>query len=118
MSIPHRYRVKEVKVIDGDTVDLTLDLGFYAYTQQRFRLDGLNTPEMNSKDPSERVKAAEVKNFVIRVVGAATCIEVTSTRTEKYGRWLAELWLDGVSLNNLLLGKGLAIPYSGGSRSN
>lgn len=55
-------------VVDGDTVDALIDLGFGIYTKQRLRLSGINTSELNSEDALEREKATKAKNYLISEV--------------------------------------------------
>ena len=62
---PFVYRLKAlVKVVDGDTLDLDLDLGFSLVLRQRVRLCGLDTPEIRSKDPAEKARGQESQAFV------------------------------------------------------
>lgn len=97
-------------VVDGDTVDALIDLGFGIYTKQRFRLSGINTSELNSKDTSEREKATKAKDYLIsEVLGKEVIIH--SKSKDKYGRYLADIYVNDLNINDLLLNKGLAEVY-------
>lgn len=116
----YQYRARVLKVVDGDTVDLEVDLGFYTLTRLRFRLEGLDAPETNSSDPVERSLAVKAKNRLIQLLPIASTCVLASTKTEKYGRWLATIWpgpsVSPTSINEFLLQEGLAKPYTGGPR--
>lgn len=85
------YKAKLSRVVDGDSVNLWVDLGFTVWVEQKFRLIGVNTPELNSSDPEERLRAFEAKNYVIEELSRADEILVESHKTEKYGRYLADI---------------------------
>ncbi len=106
------YRAAVTKVVDGDTFDATVDLGFYVFTCVRFRLYGLDTMEINDRDPGKRVLAMKAKLFMVDQVLNKQVI-LQTYKTDKYGRWLAEVFLPGVteSVNSRLLAEGLAVPY-------
>jgi micrococcal nuclease len=108
------YNAKIINVVDGDTIDLDIDLGFYSHTMQRIRLSGLDTKELNSKDEAERELAKTAKAFVEQFNGREATIK--SFKQDKYGRFLGEVFVDGVSINAELLNKNLAIVYHGEKR--
>ncbi len=80
------------RAVDGDTVDVLVDLGYKILTHQRLRLGRVDTPELNSKDPKERDKAKEAKKFVAAALAQAKEIVVRTEKTGKYGRYIAEIW--------------------------
>lgn len=97
-------------VVDGDTVDALVDLGFRMYTRQRLRLAGLDTPERG------QVGFQEAKQFLTdKVLNRSVVIK--TTKPSKYGHYLAELYLDSVNINSLLLENGYAKPYDGGTKT-
>ncbi len=107
----YQYKAKIINVVDGDTVDAEVDLGFTVWVKVRFRLYGIDTPEVNSKNPLERQKAQEAKQFVEERLLNQTRI-IQTYKTDKYGRWLAEIFIDGdLSINEALLNEGLASDY-------
>jgi len=84
------YRVRVVKVVDGDTVDLETDLGFRIGFLQRYRLYGVDTPEMNDPNPAMRELAVKAKEFVQASVGGKEVVlNSHMDREDQYGRWLA-----------------------------
>jgi micrococcal nuclease len=110
---PYVYRLKAVaKVVDGDTVDLDLDLGFSITLRQRVRLYGIDAPELRSKDPNEKAKGQESQAFVVQWFQQPGPVLVRTTKEEKYGRMLADCYREGApSLCTELLQRGLAAPY-------
>jgi micrococcal nuclease len=111
------YRVSNVlKVVDGDTVDLSLDLGFYVTVVQRIRFDGLDTPEIHSKDPEERKLAQEAKNFIVKWFQENKELTIKTKKDDKYGRMLGEIFYKDISLNKILLQMGYAWEYDGGEK--
>lgn len=87
------YRVLKVeRVIDGDTVDVVLDLGFNVSLKQRFRILGINTPELKDKDPFERARAIEAKKFAEDWFGSEGELRVESYKDDKYGRMLGDFY--------------------------
>jgi micrococcal nuclease len=104
------YNAEVVKVVDGDTIDVNVDLGFTVWVRVRLRLIGIDTMELNDKDPVKRENAKLAKAFVEdRLVNQKVIIQ--SFKTDKYGRWLAEVFVNGSSINKQLLAENLAIPY-------
>jgi micrococcal nuclease len=100
------------KVVDGDTVDLDLDLGFSITLRQRVRLYGIDAPELRSKDPIEKAKGQESQAFVVQWFQQPGPVLVRTTKEEKYGRMLADCYREGApSLCTELLQRGLAAPY-------
>ena len=110
----YKYKAKVVKIVDGDTIDVVIDLGFKISTHQRIRLEGINTPETyNVKRNSEEYKKGmAAKNFVIQRIGANNndVIIATNRDTGKYGRYIGAIWLadNTKSLNDELVEKGFA----------
>ena len=113
-----RYKARVVKVVDGDTVDVDIDLGFGITKRERVRLAGVNAPELHSKDAAEKSAAAASRQFAVDWVTARGDVFLrTEKEHEKYGRYLA--WVeadDGSSLNDELVASGHGVPYRGGTR--
>jgi micrococcal nuclease len=112
----YEYKVKEVlRIIDGDTIDVLIDLGFKIYVTQRVRLVGIDAPETRTKDLEEKKKGLASKEFVQRFLENAKQnnkeITIRTTIDDKYGRILGEISVDGVYINKLLLEKHLAFLY-------
>jgi len=110
----YQYRATCLGVVDGDTADFEIDLGLEITHRIRVRLYGINTPELRSPDPDERVKAQTAKTFLANaIVGRPLVVQTVKDRTEKFGRYLATIFVEGVdeSVNSQLLDAGLAVPY-------
>ena len=118
----YEYRVKKVnKIVDGDTIDVDIDLGFAVSFTQRVRLAGIDTPESRTTDLKEKALGLEVKEKLKKEIAAAKDIVIKTEKpdsSEKYGRILGWLFLDGsdVSLNQKLINEGYAWTYGGGTK--
>jgi micrococcal nuclease len=115
----YEYRIKKVlKVVDGDTIDVDIDLGFNISYTQRVRLAGIDTPESRTKDAREKALGLEVKDKLKKAIDAAKTVVVKTElpdSSEKYGRILGWVYLDGdtISLNEQLIEQGYAWGYMG-----
>jgi micrococcal nuclease len=112
------YTIKEVvKVIDGDTVDVFIDLGFNVFHVERLRLNRVDAPETLTKDKNEKKYGMEAKSFVSNWLKEQKQIKIQTFKDDKYGRILAEFIGDGdICLNDLLLNEGYAWPYDGNAK--
>ena len=111
----YEYEAVVMRVIDGDTVDLKVDLGFRTFKEDRFRLMGINAPDNENPDGK---KAATLHLLSLIPLGSNVFIITDKNRTEKYGRWLATIWTPGIlaSVNRLMINDGHAQLYVGGPR--
>lgn len=113
------YYVKEVtSVVDGDTIDVVIDLGFSILFQSRVRLAGIDTPESRTTDKAEKVLGLEAKEYLKKRIHDAKTYIIRTEKidsSEKYGRILGWLYLDGSSesVNNEMIQKGYAWGYLG-----
>ncbi len=111
----YHYKAKVEKVVDGDTIDVIIDLGFKITTFQRIRFARINTPETFNvkKDSEEYKKGMAAKQYIEQRLAANNneCELATEKTTEKYGRYLGTVKLadSEVNLNDELVAKGLAI---------
>lgn len=117
----YEYIVRKVlKVVDGDTIDIEIDLGFNMFTIQRVRLIGIDTPEINTKNLLEKEHGHRAKEFVENFFRESERegyqIIVKTTLDDKYGRMLARIICNNQCLNDLLLTNDLAFPYDGGRK--
>ena len=121
------YRVKEIlRVIDGDTIDFLIDLGFDLTIKQRVRIAGIDTPEKRTRDLEEKklgIEATEwleeqIADALINGCGLTVRTELDKGATGKYGRLLGWIYVGnaGVSLNELMIAEGYAWPYDGGTK--
>ena len=105
------YQVRIDRIVDGDTFDGTVDLGFHTYSKQRFRLLGYSAPELG-KD--ERQIGLIAKQKLEEMLPLGTYWPIKSVKTEKFGRWLAEISLkDGQDLSAYLIEMGYGFPWNG-----
>lgn len=115
----YEYQVKKVlKVVDGDTIDVDIDLGFSISYTQRVRLAGIDTPESRTRDKKEKALGLESKDKLKKAIDAATKIVIKTEKpdsSEKYGRILGWVFLDDnkVSINQTLIDEGYAWGYMG-----
>lgn len=107
----YTYNAKVVRVVDGDTVVLDIDLGFTIHWKSSCRLYGINTPELNSRDKDEKLKALEAKNFLIQELPVGSDVVINSKKLDKYGRPLVEIMNNNININQELLVLGLAQEY-------
>ena len=112
---PYVYRLLRVaRVVDGDTIDLDLDLGFSITLRQRVRLIGIDAPETRTRDAAEKARGLEAQRFVAEWFQRPGQVLVRTTKEEKYGRMLADCFREGEpSLCAELLERGLAMAYRG-----
>jgi micrococcal nuclease len=118
----YEYRVKKVlKIVDGDTIDVDIDLGFDISFTSRVRLAGIDTPESRTKDKDEKVLGLEVKERLKHLISTANTVVIRTEKmnsSEKYGRILGWLFLDGAekSVNEALIADGYAWGYMGDTK--
>jgi micrococcal nuclease len=118
----YEYRVKKVlKVVDGDTIDVDIDLGFSVSFTQRVRLAGIDTPESRTKDLKEKALGLEVKEHLNKQLKDALTVTIKTEKpdsSEKYGRILGWLYIndDEKSLNEQMIEQGYAWTYDGGTK--
>jgi micrococcal nuclease len=116
------YYVKSVtKVVDGDTIDVVIDLGFDISFTSRVRLAGIDTPESRTKDLAEKALGLESKKYLADRIKAAKNVVIRTEKinsSEKFGRILGWLYLDGESnsINHEMIEKGYAWGYLGDTK--
>lgn len=119
---PYIYRIKSVgRVVDGDTIDADIDLGFDISLTKRIRLAGVDTPESRTKDLKEKELGLDAKNWLKHRLEDAEDIIIRTElpdSTEKYGRIIGHLYINGeeASLNNQMITEGYALAYDGGTK--
>jgi micrococcal nuclease len=117
---PYIYRVKQVlRVVDGDTIDADIDLGFDISLTKRVRLSGVDTPESRTTDLKEKALGLEVKEWLKKKLDGKKNILIKTElpdSTEKYGRILGRLYVDDVCLNDRMIDEGYAWTYDGGTK--
>ena len=115
----YEYRVKKITgVVDGDTIDVDIDLGFSISYSQRVRLAGIDTPESRTSDKFEKTLGLESKEYLKTKLKDAKDIIIKTQKpdsSEKYGRILGWLYVDGaaISVNEQMIQDGYAWGYMG-----
>ena len=115
----YEYFVKEVKnIVDGDTIDVVIDLGFDVLFASRVRLAGIDTPESRTTDKAEKALGLEAKEYLKKHIKDAKSVVIRTEKmdsSEKYGRILGWVYVNGESesLNNKMINDGYAWGYLG-----
>ena len=116
------YYVKKVtNVVDGDTIDVDIDLGFSISFSSRVRLAGIDTPESRTSDKAEKILGLESKEYLKSKIKDAKSVVIKTEKmdsSEKYGRILGWVYLDGseVSINEQMISEGYAWGYLGDTK--
>jgi micrococcal nuclease len=118
----YEYYVRKVEnVVDGDTIDVLIDLGFDILFQSRVRLAGIDTPESRTKDLAEKSLGLESKEYLKKHLKDAKSVVIKTEKmdsSEKYGRILGWVYINGdtVSLNDMMINDGYAWGYMGDTK--
>ena len=113
------YRGKLERVVDGDTIDALIDVGFDIWIKKRIRYSGIDTWESRTRDLEEKKKGLEAKAYTLEMLSRNDGkFTVKSHGVGKYGRLLGEIFIEGEdkSLNQLLIDNGHAYEYDGGKK--
>ena len=118
----YKYFVKEVKnVVDGDTIDVIIDLGFDILFSSRVRLAGIDTPESRTTNKVEKALGLESKEYLKKHLKDAKSVVIKTEKmnsTEKFGRILGWIYVNGdkESLNDKMINDGYAWGYLGDTK--
>ena len=121
----YTYKISPLKVVDGDTIDAEIDLGFDIKVKKRVRFMGINAPESRTRDLEEKARGLAAKDRVKQLLDGCNNIQLNSHGIGKFGRCLGEIMLDTIdgkecltlkSLNELLINEKHAVEYHGGKR--
>ena len=116
----YTYFVKSVdRVDDGDTIDISIDLGFDLTKKERVRLAGIDTPEKRTKDQKEKEMGYQATEFLEMHLMEAKKLTVKTEKEGKFGRmlgWLYKSETDTTSINQIMIDKGYAWAYDGGTK--
>ena len=104
----YQYKATVVRVVDGDTVVLVVDLGFSVSVQEKFRLAHINTPEKVDKEGW-----AKATGRISELLPKGGACVIRSLGQDKYGRWLGEIYVGDLYVNGTMLAEGLAVAYEG-----
>ena len=118
----YTYRVKKInRIVDGDTIDVTIDLGFNIHIDQRVRVAGIDSPEKRTRNKEEKSLGIDATNWMIKHLESSSDL-IIKTAVEgsmgKYGRVLGWLFVgtSEVSLNEKMIAEGFAWKYYGGKK--
>ena len=121
----YEYNIRVDRVVDGDTVDCWIDLGYNLQIHKRIRFAGVNAPETRTRDKEEKKLGLIAKEWLInkidpKAVGSSKEIMLKSYEYGKYGRVIGELFIVSgnrkQSINKMMLAEGLVTEYDGGAR--
>ena len=115
----YEYNVKVLRVIDGDTIDVDMDLGFSTVLKKkRIRLYGIDTPESRTSDKEEKIRGIISKNYLLTKCPIGKYIRLKSHGVGKFGRILGELfeYNETSSINDEMCNEAYAVPYHGQSK--
>jgi len=115
--VPIIERAKVVKIYDGDTFTIACRLNFKTYETKEYyrfsvRIRGIDTPEIKTKNPKEKVYAFHAKNALSSKI-ENRIVELKNIDYEKYGRILADVYIDGVDVGKSMIQENYAVPYDG-----
>ena len=115
------YKIKVTRVVDGDTIDAEIDLGFNLKLNKRIRLYGINTPETRTRDKEEKKRGIAAKERLQQIVDEQQNILFLKSMDQgKFGRCIGVLFeqdFDDQSINEVLVEEGHAVEYFGGKRN-
>ena len=110
------YNCTLIRVIDGDTIDVNIDLGFNIWHKGRIRMAGIDTPESRTRNKAEKVLGLSAKNRLKELLKKKK-LSINCTKEKgKFGRILADVLADDINVNKQLIEEGHARPYQGGAK--
>ena len=114
------YRINKVtKVVDGDTIDVIMDMGFDIMYKSRVRLFGIDTPESRTRNLDEKKRGLLAKKYLQEALKAGSKLSIKTYKdneTGKCGRILGDVFIDGKSINAQMVKDFMAVPYTGQSK--
>ena len=114
------YRINKVtKVVDGDTIDVIIDMGFDIMYKSRVRLFGIDTPESRTRNLDEKKRGLLAKKYLQEALKAGNKLSIKTYKdneTGKFGRILGDVFIDGKSINAQMVKDFMAVPYTGQSK--
>ena len=114
------YRINKVtKVVDGDTIDVIMDMGFDIMYKSRVRLFGIDTPESRTRNLDEKKRGFLAKKYLQEALKAGNKLSIKTYKdneTGKFGRILGDVFIDGKSINAQMVKDFMAVPYTGQSK--
>ena len=117
----YEYNCKVTRVVDGDTIDVILDLGFSILHKCRVRLYGIDTPESRTRDKDEKLRGKLASKYLSDAIHNGTKVVLRSKLKDskgKYGRVLGEIIVDDININVSMIENYLAVEYHGQSKND
>ena len=117
----YEYNCTVERVVDGDTIDVVLDLGFDILYKSRVRLYGIDTPESRTRDKDEKARGKMAGSFLEEAIedGEKVIIQTKLKDSRgKFGRILGDVVVDGININQLMVKCHLAVAYHGQSKND
>ena len=111
----YHYSFEVTRVYDGDTIHGIADMGFNTFKKISVRLEGINTPEIRTKDLDEKARGYAARDFLREIIKEADAVYIKTTEKGKYGRWVGLVYIDhpelgdGYEINALMVSSGHAI---------
>ena len=114
----YEYKCKVIRVVDGDTIDVVIDLGFSILHKCRVRLLGIDTPESRTRDLDEKARGKLAKDFLSFCLASSDehIIKTSVDSKGKFGRVLGTIYCDESNINQLMIDKHHAVEYRGQSK--
>ena len=117
----YEYACKVERVVDGDTIDVDLDLGFDIIYKCRVRLYGIDTPESRTRDKDEKARGKLAAKFLQDAISNGNHVILQTQLKDskgKFGRVLASVIVDGIDINQQMIEKYMAVKYTGQSKQD
>jgi len=117
----YEYECKVSRVVDGDTIDADLDLGFNIHHKCRVRLYGIDTPESRTRNKDEKARGKLATKFLQNAIDNGTYVILQTQLKDskgKFGRVLASVIIDGIDINQQMIGNHMAVRYEGQSKED
>ncbi len=110
----YEYKATIIKIVDGDTCDVDIDLGFDVWVRrQRIRLFGIDTPECRTRNKAEKAHGMLAKKYVQAALKLGGVYALRTREKGKFGRYLGEIKVGRTTINKLLIKEKLAVAYTG-----
>jgi len=110
----YEYNCEVKRIVDGDTVDVVIDLGFDIYYSSRVRLYGIDTPESRTRNKDEKVRGLMSKEYLIDALSKGqVVIKTHKDKKGKFGRVLGEMYVADKNINLMMVDDHLAVKYKG-----
>ena len=112
MKFRYKYKIASIKVYDGDTITVNIDLGFGIWLRkQKIRLYGINAPEVRGKEKQKGIEARDALSgkLCFNLDANNIYLETIKDKKGKYGRWLGIIWINNVNINKWMVKNGYAV---------